>query len=312
MISGLRNIQILNLSGVLLSLFAFAFGPWLGQRQSGLGVLIELWQFLSSPTSPTDTSRQQTIFIILVILTLCLLGQAIALYMTMGKNNSRWVIAEAVLSLTALGLLGILYSYYQAQTTGVIVTALGTLIAGACALSMWLTARQDDRESDLDRPTPVADEILAESDPKLDFQRQVTKQFLACTNEGKNFTLILIGIAHYEGYATVFGDDEARELTQALTGYIHELYTNSTTTGFSVGAVMVALPEAAQITAIIETLTSMMRQHGFTGEMFLPNGQIELIGSAATYPANGDNIGKLMESVVSSYGEVYESLKVRS
>jgi hypothetical protein len=47
-----------------------------------------------------------------------------------------------------------------------------------------------------------------------------------------------------------------------------------------------------------------MRQHGFSGEMLLPNGQIELIGEVVCYPENGTGIGKLVQNALLAYGQV--------
>jgi hypothetical protein len=138
------------------------------------------------------------------------------------------------------------------------------------------------------------------------FQKCAADSLRTCIEKGEPFSLSVIGLAHYESYATVFGDAEARLLTEALTKYVGVLYPNSVSVSFSVGAVIIALPgiPGDQVFEVLEKLAQKMRQHGFSGEMLLPNGQIELIGEVVCYPENGTGIGKLVQNALLAYGQV--------
>lgn len=133
---GLGATQIVNLIGVVLAVFAFAFGPWLGTR-SGLWVLTDLGRFLTSPDRPADVSRQQTIFIILVALTVILIGLAVVFLIQMRTGKRSWTAIEILLAAVALVLLGFLFFKYEAQTAGVLLTVLGCMVAGGGAIGVY-------------------------------------------------------------------------------------------------------------------------------------------------------------------------------
>jgi hypothetical protein len=123
MIKEFRKIQIINLSGVLLSIFAFTFGPWL-HGQSGLGILVDLWGFLSDPNQPADITRQRSIFALLLILTFALIGQGLSLYCVRGNRHSGWMIGEVIFCSIALVALSVLFFDFRAQTSGIVITPL--------------------------------------------------------------------------------------------------------------------------------------------------------------------------------------------
>jgi hypothetical protein len=132
---GLSRVEIVNLIGVTLAIFGFIFGPWLGSR-SGLWVLADLARFLMGADRPADIGRQQGIFILLVALALILIGLAVALYADMRTSKRHRSITEFLLAAAALVLLGKLFFSYDARTAGVMLTALGCMIAGGGALAI--------------------------------------------------------------------------------------------------------------------------------------------------------------------------------
>lgn len=306
MILEFRKIQLINLSGVLLSIFAFIFAPWL-RSQSGLGILVDLWEFLSGPNQPVDITRQRSIFALLLILTIALIGQGLSLYRAIGKRYSGWMIGEVIFCSTALGALSVLFFNFRAQTSGIIITALGVMVAGISALILSRRGRFLNSTDGL-RTMSMEAQLEKQEATNLmaSFQKCAADRLRTCIEKREPFSLSVIGLAHYESYATVFGDAEARLLTDALTKYVEALYPNSVSVSFSVGAVIIALPGIPdnQIFEVLEKLTQKMRQHGFSGEMLLPNGQIELIGEVVCYPKDGTGIGKLVQNALVAYGQI--------
>ena len=306
MIKEFRQLWIINLSGVLLSIFAFTFGPWL-HSQSGLGILVDLWGFLLAPNQPVDVSRQRLIFALLLILAIALVGQGIALYFAIGKKDSQWMIGEVIFCSIALGALSILFFNFKAQTSGIVITAFGIVIAGLAALVLSMRGRSLNKA---DSPEVIPAEASPEDqkDPNLmtTFQKHAADKLRGCIDKQEPFSLSVIGIAYYESYAIVFGDEEANLLTQGLIKYLKELYPKSVSVSFSVGAVIAAFPgiPGDRIAEVIENLAQKMRQHGFSGEMLLPNGQIELVSEVACYPENGTGIGKLVQNALLAYSQL--------
>lgn len=308
-----RNIQTLNFIGVTLAIFAFVFAPWLGSR-SGLWLLFDLGNYLLNSSQVANPTRQIEIFILLVILTFLLIGQLIAVYSYITNGNSQWILAEIFLSVTAVGILSSLFFGFQAQTTGVQVTTLGCLIATGSALYIFLQQKSNEKGSGTLRiDEVVSNELLQpdkEFDPMLNFQRNAANKFNDCVRRQIPFCLSVVSIAHYESYETIFGNEEAQKLKQSLIEYLKKVSPNCEAMGFSVGAVMVALPDVApqQMTRIIDKVTKALRNTGFAGEMLLPNGRIELVIGTASFPEDVDNLGQLIEIALTTYSEAIAKL----
>jgi hypothetical protein len=206
-----------------------------------------------------------------------------------------------------LGVLSVLFFNFRAQTSGIVITALGVLIAGVSALILFRRGRfLNDSDSLQTISTETQLEKQEATNLMANFQKCAADRLKRCIEKGEPFSLSVIGLAHYESYATIFGDAEARLLTEALTKYVGVLYPNSVSVSFSVGAVIIALPgiPGDQVFEVLKKLAQKMRQHGFSGEMLLPNGQIELIGEVVCYPENGTGIGKLVQNALLAYGQV--------
>ena len=133
--TGLAAAEIVNLIGVILAVFGFIFGPWLGSR-SGLWVLVDLATRLFGPDRPAAASRQQAIFALLVALALVLIGLALALSADLRTKKRYWSVAGILLAVGALLLLAVLFFSYDARTVGVMLTALGCMIAVGSALAV--------------------------------------------------------------------------------------------------------------------------------------------------------------------------------
>lgn len=310
-----RNLsrgQIVNLSGILLAVFAFFFGPWLGSR-SGMWIWLDLAGFLSGTHPPADTSRQETIFLLLTVLFLLLAGQAATMFKMARTMRPRWAVFEIVLALAALGVLSVLYLGYDAQTLGVSLTALGCVLIGGSGLALFVghapgageeVPRPSLEEAQRMPPQPI-------DDPMLAFQKAVAAEFHRCERENAPFSLSVIGMAHHDDYVTVFGEQEGEELTTTLLADVRHVCPTAIAVGFSSGAVMVALPNVAadRVTGIVAETTSRMRSRGFVGEMLLPGGKMQLINGAATYPLDANNLADLTERALLAYAEASAAIR---
>jgi len=160
----LSTEEIVNLGGVILAIFAFIFGPWLGTR-SGLWLLVNLaGSWMREPAAMGG--RQLGIFILLVTLTLILIGFAVALYADLRTKERRWSVAGILLAVAALVLLGVLFFVYDARTAGVLLTALGCMTAGGGALAInyrGLRAGYPERSKALPRLGQMWTGVLADA-----------------------------------------------------------------------------------------------------------------------------------------------------
>lgn len=294
----LDNVHLINLAGVLLSVFAYAFGPWLGNR-SALGLLIDLTRFLSGDSLPAEVSRQQTIFALLVALAMLLAGQAAAAYLALRTDRRRWFVIETALAAIALLILATLFFGFDARTGGLLATTLGCFIAGGSALTLAVGGGASPA---IESPSAGA---AAAADPMMAFQQKAAGKFHASCGQNKPFCLAVIGIAHFEGYATVFGEAEAAKMTDALVDVVRQMHPRGEAVSFSVGAAMVAWPGIGQAQALdfVRKISAKMRAIGFAGEMLLPGGQVELLNGMAVCPQDGSNLGQLTERALSAYAD---------
>jgi|GEM_PF-3106044 len=300
-----NRMQTVTFIGVLLSIFSFSFGPWLGTR-SGVWILTDLSEFLSAHDAPADTSRQQTIFVLLLVLTFILLVQAgIMVYQVLRVASRRLLATGIVLPLLGLGTLGFLYFGFQAQTTGVFLTLAGLVITAAGNSALLLSQKEKFAVSSpaSDVLPPPSHQEAEIDDPMLLFQQESTRQFGQCRRQNEPFSLVVVGVAHFESYLTVFGPEEAEKMSDALYQYTREVCPRGIIASFSVGAVMVALPGVAkqQTIGLIEHIGERMNEHGFRGEMILPDGYTRLISGIVEYPGDGSNLGSLFETALATY-----------
>jgi hypothetical protein len=300
-VNDLNKPSFANLSGVLLAVFSFCFGPWMGSR-SGLWILADLRRFLFGSGRPADVSRQQAIFVLLAVLAVLLLGMAVMAYTVARRARRVWPITEAGLAVVAVLVLGSLFFGYGARTSGVVLTALGCLVAGAS--SIVYAAGSTSAKAQAPGPQEPVDSML-------DFQGQVAREFHRCERERASFTLCVIGVVHYEGYATLY-PAEAQAMTRALLDDVRRSYPHSIVEPFSVGAVMVALPGVTveQTDEMVERLAVRLRSHGFAGEMLLPGGEIQLAVGGAD-DRDGSHLGKLTEKALSAYSEAVAQMEHR-
>ncbi len=92
-------------------------------------------------------------------------------------------------------------------------------------------------------------------------------------------------------------------MTDSLVEYTRSAGEVSNVVAFSVGAVMVSVPDAnhAGMEALFMKIKQKMQSHGFEGEMLMPDGAISLKSCASIYPDEGNDILSLTEGVLSSY-----------
>jgi GGDEF domain-containing protein len=302
-----NQIQTASFIGVLLTVFSFSFGPWLGTR-SGLWILADLSRFLSAPNAPADTNRQQTIFVLLLVFAFVLLIQAgTMVYQVLRGATRRLLVVGGTLSLLGLGTLSILYFGFQARTSGVFLTLAGLAITvvGNSVLLLRQKEKSTAPPPSLEILSPPPPQEAATDDRMLLFQQESARQFNLCRRQTEPFSLAVVGIAHFESYATIFGPEESGIMTAALHKDTLEIYPDGIIADFSVGAVMIGLPGVTkqQVFGMISAIAARMNEHGFVGEMLLPDGHIRLISGIVEYPHNGDNLGKLFEAALSAYAE---------
>ncbi len=207
----IARIRWINATAIVLAFFGFAFSPWLGSR-SALGLLVELADFLRASSPGADIGRQQAIFAILGGVLLCLFFQTLAFGMKVRSGKRGFVFQEVIFAILALALLALLFLAFQAQTTGLFVTAISISVAALAAL---LEPRQDETPA-LTLPAqvlppaepkaePEAEPKAEPGDPMVDFQRQVAQAFRRAHSSNKPFSLAMIGLPDFQEMTDAFG-----------------------------------------------------------------------------------------------------------
>ncbi|MBP7960573.1 MAG: GGDEF domain-containing protein [Caldilineaceae bacterium] len=294
------RIRWINATGIVLAFFGYALSPWLGSR-SALSLLVELANFLRTSSPGADIGRQQAIFAILGGILLCLIFQALSFGLKVRRESRGLLFQEVIFAILALGLLLLLLVAFQANSTGLFVTALSVLVAALAALL--------DRMGDTASPPAQASARNAAPDepvdPMLDFQRRVAQAFHQARSDKKPFTLGMIGIRYFDEVTNAFGKTAAQEMLDQLTQFIDSADPDAVVAAFSTGSVMVALPGVAKADAetLVADVTERMVSHGFPGEMLLPAGRIYLDSFVVSFPKDGDNLARLTETVLSGYAE---------
>jgi GGDEF domain-containing protein len=288
----------------------FSLGAWLGST-SGLEIMLDLAGFLRDAPPGQDTSRQQAIFLLLLGLALLLLAQLLAVggWLLRKRPGGERVFHAALMvtGIAAVVLLLILYTGYEARTRGVVTTVLPVFLT---AISSGIALRRDFvppagtiAAAVSMATTPPADEIEAAgsgSMEKLDFQKQVTRDFRRAKDAQQPFHLAMLGIGSFAEYSSTFGEETAAELLSTLAHYASRPEQITAATEFSTGSVMFAMPgiTRAAAEAVLDTIRKQVKSHGVVGEMLLPQGELNLPGHIATYPDECDNLASLTECVL--------------
>lgn len=155
------RIRWINATGIVLAFFGYAFSPWLGSR-SALSLLVELANFLRTSSPGADIGRQQAIFAILGGILLCLIFQALSFGLKV-RRESRGLLFQEVIFAIFAGPLLLLLVAFQANSTGLFVTALSVLVAALAALL--------DRMGDTASPPAQASARNAAPDEPVDPMR---------------------------------------------------------------------------------------------------------------------------------------------
>jgi hypothetical protein len=113
--------------GVLLSAFAFAFGPWLGSN-SALWIVIDLGKFLAQPDALIDVSRQQAVYRLLLISGLLLLISLAIVSAYLAKSHDWMLVVQPALAIGQLAVLAKIYFDFDARTSGLLLMIAGTLL----------------------------------------------------------------------------------------------------------------------------------------------------------------------------------------
>ncbi len=123
----------LNLTGIVIALCAFTFGPWLGSR-SALWIINDLRLYLSSADSAANIFRQQLIFAFLIGGLFLLFLMPLLFNRILYSSNKRWVAVQGAVSLTAVLLMSVLFIVFTARTIGNALTIAGCLLVLATAV----------------------------------------------------------------------------------------------------------------------------------------------------------------------------------
>ena len=315
----LSRLETVNLVGIILAISAFTFGPWLGSH-SAIWVINDLRQFLSSANAATDVSRQETIYYFLTTLMFLLL--AMPFFWNKKRNASRrlWIFLQFACGLMAILLLSFLMVVFDAQTSGVYWTFFGSVIASGTAVieifkstssSQTLIAPAEITVAEQPQLTKVEEQAnCVEKDEMAEFQKQLADSFRHCRDAKRPFSLTIIGIAYHDSYATIFGEEAAQDMTDMLAEYTRQTMSGVLATSFSVGAVMAAFPEIEtdMIKKHMKTIETRMQDHGFPGEMLLPDGHIRLFNAMVSTPDDGVKLSELNQKVLQNYSDLVVQL----
>lgn len=307
-----KNIDYVNLTGIVIALSAYTFGPWLGSR-SAIWILNDLRHYFATVPATADIGRQQAIFGLLLLLLLLLALLPLGLSRALRTQQKKWWLVELGGAVTAVFLLGVLYFGYEAQTSGVLLTFFGCLMAaGATGFAIKINGKPLSQPAVSQPALPETAVSPAEVPPDAmqTFQDEMVRSYRFCQQENLPFSLAIVAIAYHDSYATVFGSAAAQEMTDALARYLQDTNSGVYTASFSVGAVMVAFTdlEPVRVAWCINEAQNSLRSHGFAGEMLLPDGQIRLVSAIANAPDDGDSLSQLQERVITDYSEMMAQL----
>lgn len=308
----LNRLDLIIIGGILISVFSYFFGSWLGS-QSGLSIMVELRNFLNTVDPAQDVSRQQTIFAILLSLLLFSIVQLITFVISRLTDRIHWHLIRAGLAVLAIGGLFHLYSAYQANTSGVILMAVGNLavlIASLYSAYQPYGAKKVPADTPASEPLPANDvrksiqeDQPLDEDPMIRFQRKTAHEFHQATQDAKPFGLAIVSVTNFEDYQTVFGDDATAEMIDVLKTYVNDCSRASQSVSFSKGAMMLSMPDAGRkdISDALVELERKMQTHGFIGEMLLPDGKVTLKWVAVVAPEDGTDLAKLTENLLMQF-----------
>lgn len=293
-----------NLSGIVIALCAFTFGPWLANH-SAVWIINDLRLFFTQVDANQNTGRQQLILIILIGIAVSLVLLPICFNRMTRMENRRWLFAEMGVCGTAVLLMGVLYFFFDARALGLVLTAFGCLLS-LCAASycLYLHNQATDVKKDDPPPSNIEEPIQPEPDPMIRFQNKLSLLYQDCVGEKRPFNLILIGVAYFDSYQTIYGE-EALSMVNILRQKIEQIVPAHLAVAFSSGVVMAAFPDAtnAEIDAQLRGVETEMQAHGFAGEMLLPGGKLQLLNVIVTAGQDGNSLSQLNENALSEYAQ---------
>jgi len=159
-INSFRNITILNLAGLVCSIFSILSATWLtrplGPNLTGIDLWLSIRKIITGPEILPDTELQRNIFFWLTVVIICVILQAVLTIIIFNQRHLLgWIISTALWAIIFISscVLMIGYSAYESGVGILSITSLLTFIGESAIMVGGLSQKHLNHKQSINSAT---------------------------------------------------------------------------------------------------------------------------------------------------------------